>query len=330
MTIAGTSAPDRPAIGVDLGGTKIEALALSPAGEPVWRERIPTPAGDYDGTLSAIAGLVSRAEAALGVRAGEATVGVGMPGTTGTGGRVKNANSTWLNGRPFEADLSRRLDRPVATANDANCMALSEAVDGAGAGAGGVFGVILGTGVGGGLVIDGRVRIGPNGLAGEWGHTPLPWATPEEAAAAPPCYCGRRGCIETWLSGPGLARDHAHHRGVDPTAPESPTAAGIARLATAGDREAIATLDRHAERLARALAVIIDIVDPDVIVLAGGVSNLDRLVETVPLHWPGWVFGAGPAEPVCTRLVRARHGDASGVRGAAWLGRQGRLTAPLI
>jgi fructokinase len=304
-----------PRIGIDLGGTKIELAALAGDGSVLHRERIATPPEHrYESTLAALQGLVLRAEQALGATG--VSVGVGMPGTLAADGRVKNANSTYLNGRHFEADLATTLQRPVRVANDANCMALSEAVDGAGAGAHVVFGVILGTGVGGGLVVGGRLLTGPNGLAGEWGHTPLPWLTAEEWPVAPGCYCGQTHCIENWLSGPALAADHArqaHPRGAKLSAAE------IAERATVGDPACVASLERYAQRLARALAMIINIVDPDVIVLAGGVSQLPLLYDRVPALWQDHVFSAGVREAPRTRLLPARHGDASGVRGAAWL-----------
>jgi len=293
-------------IGIDLGGTKIEALALAPDGAELHRRRVATPRGDYDATLAAIADLVATAERATG-RTG--TVGVGLPGAPSPAtGLLRNANSTWLTGRPIEADLARVLGRPVRVANDANCFALSEATDGAGAGHGVVFGVIVGTGTGGGIVVDGRVLTGPNAAAGEWGHNPLPWPADDERPG-PPCYCGRSGCIETFLSGPGLARDHAAHTGEDLAAEE------IARRALAGDPAAAATLARHAERTARAFASVINLLDPDVIVLGGGLSRLAGLYETVPRLWGRHVF----SDVVTTPLLPARHGDASGVRGAAWL-----------
>jgi fructokinase len=314
-----TPGAQAPAVGIDLGGTKIELQALAADGAVCWRERIPTPPEHrMDATLAAIAGLVARCEAGLGLAPGACTVGIGIPGTVTGDGRVKNANSTYLNGSRFPEALASTLDRPVAVANDANCLALSEANDGAGAGADVVFAVILGTGVGAGLVVHGRVLGGPNGLAGEWGHNPLPWMSAAEVGAAPRCWCGQPGCIEAWLSGPALARDHAATTGVDD--PEM-DAATIARRAEDGDPKAKATLDRHEERLARALAAVINAVDPDVIVLAGGLSRIARLAEGVPRHWSRHVFGASADEPVRTRLVTARHGDASGVRGAAWLGR---------
>ena len=301
-----------PAIGVDLGGTKIEALLLDGAGAERWRERIATPQGDYDATLAAIAGLVQRAERATGLVAPH--VGVGTPGSAGADGLIRNANSTCLNGRALQRDLEAALARPVRIANDANCLALSEAADGAGAGADVVFAVILGTGVGGGLVVHGRLLAGANGLAGEWGHNPLPWADAAETAAAPACYCGQRGCVETWLSGPALAQDHArHHDGGVATAEQ------IAQRAAEGDAACVATLERHASRLARALAAVINVVDPDVIVLGGGLSRIASLYREVPARWTQYAFLAGADRVLRTRLVASVHGDASGVRGAARL-----------
>lgn len=299
-------------IGIDLGGTKIEGIALD-RGREVARVRIGTPRNDYGGTLQAVASVV----AALERDAGEpGTVGIGIPGTLAPStGLVKNANSTWLNGRPLRSDLEAALGREVRIANDANCFAVSEATDGAAAGAGVVFGVIVGTGTGAGIVVHGRVLTGPNAVAGEWGHNPLPWAEGDERAG-PPCYCGRRGCIETFLSGPGLVADHARATGLS-LSPER-----IAELAAAGDAAADATLARYERRMARALAGVINLLDPDVIVLGGGLSNIDRLYARVPQLWGEHVFAAGDHRPVvATRLVRARHGDASGVRGAAWLWR---------
>ena len=301
-----------PAIGVDLGGTKIEAIVLDAHGASLWRERVATPAGDYRATLAAIAALVARAEAALGLPG--CSVGVGTPGTATAAGLIKNANSTCLNGRPLAHDLAEALGRPVRIANDANCLALSEATDGASAGAEVSFAVILGTGVGAGIVAHGRLLNGPNGLAGEWGHVPLPW--PEAAERdGPRCFCGRRGCIETWLSGPALARDHERHAG------EALSAQQIGARAAAGDAACEATLQRYESRLARGLAMIIDVLDPQVIVLAGGVSSLERLVVNVPARWGEFVFSGGLSDRVRTRLVRSAHGDSSGVRGAAWLWR---------
>jgi fructokinase len=297
-----------PALGIDLGGTKTEAAALDAVGRVVWRERVATPAGDYDATLRTVAALVQRAESACGPLA---SVGIGHPGALTPEGTVKNANSTCLNGRPLQADLQALLARPLRLANDANCLALSEATDGAAAGADVVFAVILGTGVGGGIAVGGRVLAGANGLAGEWGHNPLPWANAGETPG-PACYCGRCGCIETWLSGPGIARDHG--------APGQPVVA-IAEAAAGGDAAATATLARHANRLARALATVVNLLDPDVVVLAGGVSQLPGLAERVQAQWAEWIFSAGTDAPPRTRLVTAAHGDASGVRGAAWLWR---------
>src|SRR3954470_23285256 len=251
-------------IGIDLGGTKIEAAALDGAGNIRLRRRIATPTGDYDATVAAIVNLVAAIEGELGERA---TVGIGIPGTiVEATGLVKNANSTWLIGRPLAHDVEQALERPARIANDANCFALSEAIDGAAAGCASVFGVILGTGVGGGIVIRGDVLVGANAIAGEWGHNPLPAPEPDELPG-PPCYCGRSGCIETFLSGPGLAADHRHHGGA------SLDAQSIARGAAAGDTRCRATLDRYADRLARALASVVNILDPDAIVLGGGLSS---------------------------------------------------------
>jgi fructokinase len=290
-------------IGIDLGGTKIEAIALGADGAERFRRRVDTPRGDYDGTLRAIVDLVSAAEAEAGERG---TVGIGMPGAISPAtGLVKNANSTWLIGHPLDRDLERALARPVRLANDANCFALSEASDGAGAGAGVVFGVILGTGVGGGIVVDGRALAGANAIAGEWGHNLLPWPEPGEWPG-PPCYCGRHGCIETFLCGRGL--EAAYGAG-------APAARAIAAAAAAGDSRAAAAVDIYARRLAKALAGVINLLDPDVVVLGGGISNVESLYARVPELWSEWIF----SDRVDTRLARARHGDASGVRGAAWL-----------
>jgi len=298
-------------IGVDLGGTKIEAAALDAQGAMRVRRRVAAPRDDYGATLAAIAALVAAVERELGIAAGTASVGVGTPGSRSPrNGLLRGSNSVWLNGRPLREDLEARLGRPVAIANDANCFALSEATDGAGAGAAVVFGVILGTGVGGGLVVDGRVLEGRNAIAGEWGHNPLPWAAPDERPG-PACYCGRAGCIETFLSGPGLAADHARAHG------GAADAAAVVARADAGDAACVRTVERYESRLARALAHVINIVDPDVIVLGGGLSNVDRLYRNVPRLWGAWVF----ADAVDTPLVRHRHGDSSGVRGAAWLRR---------
>ena len=293
-------------IGIDLGGTKIAAAALDPAGKVGAERRIATPVNSYDGTVAAIAGLVAALEDEIGARA---SVGIGIPGTiVAETGRVKNANSTWLIGRPLARDVEAALGRPVRFANDANCFALSEAVDGAAAGCASVFGVILGTGVGGGVVIGGRLLVGANAIAGEWGHNPLPAPRPDELPG-PPCYCGRSGCIETFLSGSGLAADHRRHGGADLAGPQ------IAAGAAAGDPDCRATLERYAERLARALASVINLLDPEAIVLGGGLSALAMLYDEVPRRWGRHVF----SDTVVTRLLPPRHGDASGVRGAAWL-----------
>jgi fructokinase len=293
-------------IGIDLGGTKIEGVVLAEDGALLARRRVPTPRDSYEATVQAIVDLVAHLEEEVG---GTATVGLGMPGTISpvTGG-VKNANSVWLNGKPFDRDLEASLGRELRWANDANCLALSEAVDGAGAGERVVFAVILGTGVGAGLVVDGRVVAGRNGVAGEWGHNPLPWSTADEQPG-PDCYCGLHGCIETWLSGPGLRRDHARVTGTDLPAPE------IVAAVAAGDADADATLTRYEHRLARALAHVVNMVDPDVFVFGGGVSNTARLYDNVPGQIARWVLG----NEVATPLRPAAHGDSSGVRGAAWL-----------
>lgn len=302
-------------IGIDVGGTKIEGIALAANGGERFRLRLPTPQGDYPATLDAISAVVAAIERQTG-RAD--SIGIGIPGALPPAtGVVKNANSVWLNGRPIDRDLMARLNRPIRIANDANCFAVSEAVDGAGAGARVVFGVILGTGVGGGIVIDGRPLVGANAIAGEWGHNPLPW--PEEAERPGyRCYCGRDGCIETYLSGPGFARDFAAvtGRSIEPPA--------ILAQARAGDPVARAALGHYGERLARALATVINLLDPDVIVLGGGLSNIPELYETVPRLWTRWVF----SDRVVTSLRRHRHGDSSGVRGAAWLWPPSSTPAP--
>ena len=303
-------------IGVDLGGTKIEAAAIDAAGATRARRRIATPANDYDATVRAIASLVTAIEAESG---GRASVGIGIPGTMVVRtGLVKNANSTWLIGRPLQRDVEAALSRPVRLANDANCFALSEAADGAATGCTAVFGVILGTGVGGGIVVDRRVLTGANAIAGEWGHNPLPWPRPDELPG-PACYCGRRGCIETFLSGPGLAADHRKHGGGELSGPE------IVAAAASGDPISRATLDRHAERLARALASVVNVIDPDAIVLGGGLSGLLHLYEQVPTLWRPYVF----SDEVVTRLLPPAHGDSSGVRGAAWLWRPDEIAEGL-
>jgi len=293
-------------LGIDLGGTKIEIVALDDAGCELLRRRALTPQGNYEATLDAVAGLVRDAETALGRRG---TVGIGTPGAISAAtGLLKNSNSTCLNGRALQQDLQVRLRREVRIANDANCFALSEAIDGAGQGAGIVFGVILGTGVGGGIVARGHLITGANAIAGEWGHNPLPFLDDGDKPC-PACYCGQHGCIETYLSGPGMARDHWEHasRALGP--------AEIVDAAIAGDPQCEATLMRYENRLARSLAQVINILDPDVIILGGGLSNIDRLYDDVPRIWTPYVF----SDHVATRLARNRHGDSGGVRGAAWL-----------
>jgi fructokinase len=293
-------------IGIDLGGTKIEALALDRTGMELLRYRVDTPRGDYAGTIAAIAGLVRRLESETG---SIGTVGAGIPGSASRRtGLIKNANSTWLNGMPLAVDLSAALDREVRVANDANCFAISEATDGAAAGARVVFGVILGTGCGGGVAIDGKIHAGPNGVGGEWGHNPLPWPTAEECPG-PACYCGKHGCMEMWVSGTGVAHDFLHHTG------RALTTRHLVAAADAGDLQAVAALDRFLDRLARGLARVINILDPDVFVFGGGLSLLPRIYKEVPAMLPKYVFG-GEAE---TPLVQAMYGDSSGVRGAAWL-----------
>ena len=296
-------------IGIDVGGTKIEGIALDGSRE-VARLRVRTPRDNYPATVDAVADMVH----ALEERAsGHGSVGIGIPGTVlPMTGLVKNANSIWLIGRPLLDDLQHRLSRDVRIANDANCFAVSEASDGAAEGAEVVFGAIIGTGTGAGIVVRGRPLTGPNGTAGEWGHNPLPWPDKDELPG-PPCYCGRTGCIETFLSGPGFAADYERQTGRR----ESPQQ--IVRRALDGDTEAAPTLIRYERRMAKALAAVINMVDPDVIVLGGGMSNIDHLYDRVPQLWGEWVFAAGTGEVVRTSLVRARHGDSSGVRGAVWL-----------
>ena len=293
-------------IGVDLGGTKVEAVVLADDGAVVARRRVPTPAGDYQGTVATVAGLVADLEREVG---GRCTVGAGTPGAVSPAtGRMKNCNSTCLNGQPLGADLSAALGREVRLANDADCFALSEATDGAGAGHACVFGVILGTGVGGGVVVNGRLLHGPNAIAGEWGHNPLPAPTDDERPG-PPCYCGRAGCIETFLSGPGIAREHRAVTGQDVDTAE------IVRRAERGDATCALSVERACDRLARALASVVNLLDPHVIVLGGGLGKVAAFYARVPQLWARHVF----SDRVDTRLVAPRHGDASGVRGAAWL-----------
>ncbi len=293
-------------IGVDLGGTKIEFVALERDGRELHRQRIATPRFDYEETVRAVAEGVEGIEKKLGRRA---TVGMGIPGTISTKtGLVKNANSTWLNAQPFDKDLSRALGREVRCANDANCLAVSEATDGAGAGKHVVFAVILGTGCGGGIAVDGRVHSGSNGVGGEWGHNTLPWMRPEEYPGQA-CYCGRNGCIETWISGTGLEADYERATDVALKGPE------IIARSGAGEAAAVAALDRFEDRLTRSLAGVINLLDPDIIVLGGGVSQIPRLYQNVPGRLKEYVFGKEADTPV----LPAKHGDASGVRGAAWL-----------
>jgi fructokinase len=304
-------------IGIDLGGTKIEGIALANDGRELDRRRITAPRGSYDHTIRAIVDLVAAIESSAAAAAGaaamagqeRATVGVGIPGAISPPtGLIKNANSTWLIGHPLADDLSRALARPVRLANDANCFTLSEATDGAAERAAVVFGVIIGTGTGGGLVVNRQLVVGANAIAGEWGHNPLPSPEPEEQPGSL-CYCGRSGCIETFLSGPALARDYLARGG------EDVPAADVSARAERGDPLAIACLERYERRFARAIASIVNVIDPHVIVLGGGLSNIARLYENVPRLWAEHVF----SDRIATQLVRAKHGDASGVRGAAWL-----------
>jgi len=293
-------------LGIDLGGTKIEGVVLDAEGIEHCRERIATPQGDYAATLDAVVALVSCLESEVGQ---PCSVGIGMPGSLSRStGLVKNSNSVCLNGQPLHRELELRLGRPLRFANDADCFALSEAIDGAGRDAAIVFGVIIGTGTGGGIVVNRQLLSGPNGIAGEWGHNSLPWPQTEELPG-PACYCGRQGCIETWLSGPGLARDHQQRYG------GSQDACTIIQLAELGDTNACLTMQRYSNRMARALAGVINVIDPDVIVLGGGLSNCKRLYNAVSTQWDAYVF----SDRVDTRLERARHGDSSGVRGAACL-----------
>ena len=293
-------------IGIDLGGTKTEMVALGDGGHEIYRKRVDTPATSYDAIVATLTGLVQDAESALGQRG---TVGVGIPGTiSARTGLVKNANTVTLNGHPLDRDLGRALAREVRCQNDANCLALSEAVDGAGAGRRVVFAAILGTGCGAGLALDGRPWTGPNLVAGEWGHNPLPWPTADELPG-PACWCGKTSCIEKWISGTGFADDYARTAGVRLKGEQ------IVALARRGDAAARGALERYANRLARALAHVVNLLDPDIIVLGGGMSNVDELYELVPPQLANYVFGGEASTPV----VRSQHGDSSGVRGAAWL-----------
>jgi fructokinase len=302
-------------LGIDLGGTKIEVIALAPGGACLRRHRVPTPRNDYPATLAVIGDLVRQAERDLGIRG---TVGIGIPGTVSSvTGRVKNANSTWLNGQPLREDLEALLGREVRIQNDANCLAVSEAIDGAAQGAHVAFAAILGTGVGAGIAIDARALAGANGIAGEWGHVPLP--SPDDTERpGPRCWCGRHGCIETWLSGPALAADHQRMTG------QRLEAAAIARGAELGDAHCSATLERWLDRLARSLAMIVDVLDPDVIVLGGGLSNIAAATRELPARLAPRVF----SDALQTRIVRSAHGDSSGVRGAAWLWAEGPRPPP--
>lgn len=305
-TTPGYPPKDKVRIGIDLGGTKIEFVALESDGRELHRHRVPTPRGDYDGTIRAIREGVQKIESEL---QRSATVGVGIPGTISqTTHMVKNANSTWMNGRPFDRDLSEALNREVRCANDGNCLAVSEATDGAGAGKRVVFAVVLGTGCGGGLAIDGRVHNGRNGVAGEWGHNTLPWMRPEEYPG-PDCYCGYRGCIETWISGTGLEADYERATKTKLKGKE------IIARSEAGEAAALESVGRYEDRVTRSLAQMINILDPDIIVLGGGVSQVPRLYQNVPKKLKEYVFGREADTP----LAVAKHGDASGVRGAAWL-----------
>lgn len=292
--------------GVDLGGTKTEAIAMDPGG--VVRARVRRASGrSYDESLVVVNDVVAEIERQAGVRID--TIGIGIPGSPSPlTGLIRNANSTWLNGRPFGEDLARVLARPTRLANDANCFALSEAIDGAGAGARSVFGVILGTGCGGGLVFDGRLWAGATGIAGEWGHTPLPWPSQDEHPG-PSCWCGKQGCLETWISGPGFARDHARVAG------QAIDAEAIIAARDAGDAGAQSSYRRLVGRIARGLACVVNIVDPEVIVLGGGLSNIAGLPGDIEAALPRHVF----SDAVSVRVVRNAHGDSSGVRGAAWL-----------
>ncbi len=297
-------------IGVDLGGTKIEALAIDDQGGELARYRVDTPRDDYDATIASIVGLVHRLEQET---KNTGSVGAGIPGSISRlTGLVKNANSTWLNGRPLDRDLSVALGREVRVANDANCFAVSEATDGAAAGAHVVYGLILGTGCGGGVAINGRVHPGPNGVGGEWGHNPLPWPKPEEYPG-PACYCGKNGCLEMWVSGTGIALDHRNVTG------KVQTTRDIVEAFEAGDPEAAATIERFEDRLARGLAHVINMLDPDMVVVGGGVSRVQQIYSELPKRLPRYVFGG----EVSTLVLPAKYGDSSGVRGAAWLWPQG-------
>ena len=289
--------------GLDLGGTKIEAIILDDAGEIIWRQRQPTPSADYAEILDTLSTIVARADAEAGC---QLSVGIGMPGSISPlTGRVRNSNTLCLNDQPIHQDLQQRLNRGVRVANDANCFALSEAVDGAGQGANSVFGVILGTGCGGGFVFNQKLQNGANGIGGEWGHNPLASPTADELPG-PDCYCGRRGCNEVWISGSGFARDHLAVTGENLTAEA---------IMAAGTPQAEASFERLCDRIARALGAVINIVDPEAIVLGGGLSNIEAIYQRVPELWGAYIF----SDVIETKLLPNKHGDASGVRGAAWL-----------
>jgi fructokinase len=293
-------------LGVDLGGTKTEIIAMADDGDILKRKRIPTPKSDYQGSVQSIVDLIQSVEIELGV---QGSVGIATPGAISPAtGLIKNANSTVLNGQPFDKDLAFALDREIKIANDADCFTLSEAVDGAAAGAATVFGVIIGTGTGGGVVVNGHLLSGPNAIAGEWGHNPLPWPRPEELPGHR-CYCGQDGCIETFLSGPGMGRQYLANYQEELTTKE------IVERSQQGDQKAEQSLLQYEDRMARALASIINVIDPHVIVLGGGLSNIERVYKNVPALWGKYVF----SDRVDTRLAKAQHGDSSGVRGAAWL-----------
>lgn len=294
-------------IGIDLGGTKIEGIALSDDGKEVFRQRVKTPQGDYQAILQSIVTLIQQLENETGH---QGSIGIGTPGAISPAtGLMKNSNSVCMNGKKVFEDLTKLLNRKIKITNDANCFALSEATDGAAEGAAVVFGVIVGTGTGAGIVVNGKVLTGPNAIAGEWGHNPLPWPQDIELPG-PACYCGKNGCIETWLSGPGLTSDHELHANI---ILDAETIVSKARF---GDEEAEETLQRYEDRMARSLAHIINLIDPDVIVLGGGIGNIKRLYKNVPKLWADHVF----SDEITTRLLPPKYGDSSGVRGAAWLG----------
>jgi fructokinase len=303
------------AVGIDYGGTKIEAIVLDEAGRELGRRRVPTPRGDYEGSLEAIRGLVEGLEADLGVAPSPA--GIGTPGAVGRDGRVNDGNSTWLIGKPLGEDLERVLQRRVRVANDGNCLALSEALDGAGAGHSVVFAAIIGTGVGGGLVIDGKIVPGHSGMTGEWGHSPLPISDPELEFPGPQCFCGRKGCVETWIAGPGLQADFARHANLAPE--EGPRAPEIVARAKSGDEVAQRVLALHRGRVARSLAAVVNVIDPDVVVLGGGVSNLEGLVEALDRDIRAHLYSSTTQ----VKIRRAQFGDSSGVRGAARVAMEG-------